>query len=290
MALDITLFDVDGKNPKAATVEIWSADDNMKMVESVAGVQVITVRNNGKLYRTSAHMPEVVRVELLAEQVLHPIPNELLQPDIKFTEEKTTVAKVPLDCISPSLPSPPSSVVLIGRQLSFCLKKDTDSLFVSYAPGDVINFRQQIGTFQSKEIPVDFILLSGKTVRAEAKIAKLETYTPLPEDFTPPSEMSAFAGPVEAKPTDLINSVLSKTPPSYPADARSRRAGGSVVFDAVIGADGRIVSLQPTSKEAGDLTAAAQDAVRRWVYRPFLICDVPVPVKTTITVNFNIGS
>src|SRR6185312_11319903 len=48
MALDITLYDIDGKNPKSATAEIWAADGNMKMVESVAGVQITSLRNGDK--------------------------------------------------------------------------------------------------------------------------------------------------------------------------------------------------------------------------------------------------
>lgn len=290
MGLEITLYDIDGKNAKPATIEIWKADNDMKIVESVDGVQVTTVRNNGKLFRTTAQAPEFVTLELLAEQVLHPIPDELLQPGVELTEDKPSAAKVPLDCISPSLPAPSTSVVSIGRQLSFCLKRDTESLLVSYAPGDLVNFRQQTGTFQSKEVTVDLKVLFGKTLRSEAKISKLEAFAPKPDDFTPTSDMSGFAGPVEAKPTDLINSILSKTPPSYPVSARSRGAGGSVTFDSVIGSDGRVVSLQPTSNVSSDLTTAAQDAVRHWIYRPFLICGIPVPVKTTITVNFNIGS
>lgn len=289
LALEVTLFDKDGKNPIPATVERWEADSKIKMIESASGTQIITIRSNGNLFRTSAHAPEFVRLELLVEQILHPIPEEFLQPGVNLTEEKPTIAKVPLDCINPLLPAPPTSVISIGRQLSFCLKRDTDSLLVSYAPGDVVNFRQQIGSFQSKEIPIDLKLLSGKILRSEAKITKLETFNPQPNDFTPTNDMSPFAGPVEASPTDLINSVLSKTPPSYPVAAKARGASGSVKFDALIGLDGHVTSLQPKGTFDPSLAAAAQNAVHQWVYRPFLLCGVPVPVSTTITVNFNLN-
>jgi hypothetical protein len=276
MALDITLYDVDGKNPK--------------MVESVAGVQVTTVRNNGDLFRTSGQAADFVRLELLVDEILHPIPDEFLRPDVKLTEEKPSVAKMPLDCINPSLPAPPTSVISVGRQLSFCLKRDTESLLVSYAPGDVINFRRQTGTFQSREIAVNLQVLSGKTLRAESKVTKLETFTPQPDTFAPASDMSAFSGPISAEPRDLINTILSKTSPSYPVGAKARGVGGSVNFDALIGADGRIVSLQPSKPADSELTVAAQEAVRQWIYHPFLVCGIPVPVKTIITVNFNLGS
>jgi hypothetical protein len=286
---ELTLFDVDGKNPTPATVELWATDNNMKMIESVGSLQITTIRNGDRLFRTTGTPPQLAEIELLVEQIIHPIPDEFLQSGVKMTEDKTSVAKIPVDCIVPSLPAPQTDVISIGRQLSFCLKRDTDSLLISYAPGEIANLRQQIGTFQSKEVPVAFKFLSAKAVRSDVKLTKLETFTPAFGDFTPTPEMSLFTGPVEAAPTDLIDSILSKTPPSYPPSAKARGVGGSVKFDAVIGPDGRIVSLQPTTQMNPDLIAAAQDAVRHWIYRPFFICGVPVQVKTVITINFNLG-
>ncbi len=289
ITVGVTLFDVDGNNPTPANIEIWSAASHMKMIESVSGHQVTTIRNNDKLFRTTTTAPEFARLELLVEQIVDPIPDQLLQPGVKLNEEKTSIAKIPLDCINPSVPAPSSDTISIGSQLSFCFRRDTDSLLISYAPGEVANVRQQVGTFQSKEVPVDLKILSGRTLRAEAKLTKLETFTPQPDSFTPSDDMTVFTGPVEVEARDLINSVLSKMPPIYPVSAKARGAGGSVKFEAIIGADGRIVSLQPTANTNPDLTQAAQDAVVHWVYRPFLVCGLPVPIKTTITVNFNLG-
>jgi outer membrane biosynthesis protein TonB len=37
------------------------------------------------------------------------------------------------------------------------------------------------------------------------------------------------------------------------------------------------------------LQQAAMDAVRRWLYRPFLVKNEPVEVRTTINVVFALG-
>jgi hypothetical protein len=290
MAMQVTLFDVDGKNPKPATVELWAADNNMRMVESVGDLQVITVRTNDKLFRTSAQAPEFSQLEMLIEQILHPIPDELLQAGITLNEEKPTLSGVPLDCIEPSFAAPDTSDVAIGHPLSFCFKKDTDNLILSYTSGGVAHFRQQIAKFQAKEVPIHLEVLAGPILRSDAKLTKLETYTPQPGNFTPMSDMPSFDGPIEAKPGDLINAILSKRAPIYPASARTRNARGSVSFDAIIGPDGHILSLQPVGQAAPDLTSAAETAVRQWIYRPLRICGIPVRVKTTITINFTFGS
>src|SRR5215472_611646 len=279
MALDITLFDVDGKNPKPATVELWAAGSNMKMVESVAGVQVTTVRNNDKLSRTSAQAPEFIQLESLIEQILHPIPDEFLQTGVRLNEDKLTVAKTPMDCIEPTFPSA-SSTTLITRPFSFCVIRDTDSLAITYG-GAFIEFRQQTLKFQSREISSHLQVLAGKTLRADAKITKLETFTPKSDDFVPTSQMALFDGPVEAKPTDRLDIGISKTPPIYPAMARADHVSGSVDFDALIGTDGRVTSLKETGHADSLLSVAAETAVRQWIYRPFLICGIPIPVKTT---------
>src|SRR5215469_920650 len=242
MALDITLFDTDGKNPKPATVELWAANANMKMVESVGNSQVTTLRNNDKLLRTSAQAPEFVQLESLIEQILHPIPVEFLQPGVKLNEDKLTLAKTPLDCIEPTFPSA-SSTTLITHPLSFCVIRDTDSLAITYG-GAFIEFRQQTLKFQSREISSHLQVLAGKTLRADAKITKLETFTPKSDDFVPTSQMVSFDGPVEAKPTDRRVIGISKTPPIYPAMARADHVSGSVDFDALIGTDGRVTSLK----------------------------------------------
>ena len=62
---------------------------------------------------------------------------------------------------------------------------------------------------------------------------------------------------------------------------------GSVVLQAVIGADGNIVNLRVVSGPS-ILTAAAQQAVRQWRFKPYMQNGEPVETKATITVNFSI--
>jgi TonB family protein len=290
IAMEIDLFDEDGKNPRPATVEIWAADNNVKMVESVGGVQATTVRKDGKLFRSGGQAPDFVLLELLVEQILHPIPDEVLQAGVTFKEDQLRVAKTTLECINPTIPAPAISVVYVGRQLSFCFKEHANSLIVGFAPGDLISLRNQIGIFQSKEVTIDLEVMSGKTLVSRTKVKKLETYTPQSDDFIPTGDMVAFTGPVDVKRKDLLNSTLSQTPPSYPVEAKARGISGNVNFDVIIGPDGHILSAQATGQSSPYFLTGARDAVQKWVFRPFNICGVSVPIHTIITVKFNIGS
>jgi len=87
----------------------------------------------------------------------------------------------------------------------------------------------------------------------------------------------------------LAGAILTKVPPVYPAEAKSKHIQGTVILRAIIARDGTIQSLQPISGNEL-LVAAAMDAVKQWTYRPYLLNGEPTEVDTTITVNFSFGS
>jgi protein TonB len=81
--------------------------------------------------------------------------------------------------------------------------------------------------------------------------------------------------------------LLKKVVPTYPQIARTARIQGTVIFNAIIGVDGRIQNLTLVSGPPL-LVAAAQQAVSQWVYQPTLLNQEPVEVMTTISVNFTL--
>jgi TonB family protein len=74
---------------------------------------------------------------------------------------------------------------------------------------------------------------------------------------------------------------------TYPLLAKQMRVRGSVILQAVIGADGAITNLKVVSGPA-ILASAAQAAVREWRFKPYLQNGQPVETKAQITVNFTI--
>jgi len=83
--------------------------------------------------------------------------------------------------------------------------------------------------------------------------------------------------------------LLSRTLPTYPIVARSTGTSGTVVLAATISTAGTIENLRVLSGSPM-LTAAALDAVRTWLYRPYLLNNQPVEVETTINVVFSMGN
>lgn len=74
---------------------------------------------------------------------------------------------------------------------------------------------------------------------------------------------------------------------TYPLLAQHMNVQGSVVLQAVIGSDGIIQNLHVVSGPA-ILSAAAQQAVREWHFKPVVQNGQAVETKAKITVNFTI--
>jgi len=93
---------------------------------------------------------------------------------------------------------------------------------------------------------------------------------------------------VNVKAEVMQNQIVSKLPPVYPPDAKAARIQGKVVLDAVIGTDGHVENLKVVSGPK-ELQQSALDAVRQWVYKPFLLNGNPVDVTTTINVTYTLA-
>lgn len=104
-------------------------------------------------------------------------------------------------------------------------------------------------------------------------------------DGPPAWDPNAIAGEADAgiEPPVLIHRVE----PAYPAIARLGGIEGLVILEGVIAADGRIESLNLV-KSILALDPAALSAVRQWVYTPARRGGVPVRVRVTIRVQFDL--
>jgi protein TonB len=82
--------------------------------------------------------------------------------------------------------------------------------------------------------------------------------------------------------------LISKTTPVYPPLAKAARVQGTVRFDVTIGKDGHVENLQLLSGPPL-LVQSAMESIRQWVYKPVMLNGQPVPVITTVEVNFTLA-
>ncbi len=138
-------------------------------------------------------------------------------------------------------------------------------------------------------LKVDVAAVEKHTVHHSHEVAKLE----IPKESEHLSVLTASAPtlPTNAAERETLASMSSPVRESvdatYPLLGPRMKVQGSVVLQAVIGADGIIENLQVVSGPS-ILTAAAQQAVRQWHFKPYLQNGQPVETQATITVNFSI--
>lgn len=128
--------------------------------------------------------------------------------------------------------------------------------------------------------PLDVEVIAGdahKKLRPGTRITHVEIPNPSIQ-----AESEAPTNAAEREPV-----VQPTQAQSYPLLAQHTSVQGSVVLQALIGADGNIENLRVVSGPA-ILAAAAQQAVREWRFKPIMQHGQAVESKAQITVNFSI--
>ncbi|TFG79870.1 MAG: energy transducer TonB [Chrysiogenales bacterium] len=81
--------------------------------------------------------------------------------------------------------------------------------------------------------------------------------------------------------------LIKRVNPVYSQIAISAHVSGSVVIEAVTDIYGRVREARIIRGHAL-LSASALEAVREWIYEPYLINGIPRPVSFTVTVTFTL--
>ena len=126
--------------------------------------------------------------------------------------------------------------------------------------------------------PMDVEVIAGdkhNRVHPGSNAAKVELTQPA-------RTLAAASNAAEREPIEA-----ARPSATYPLLAQHMNVQGSVVLQAVIGADGIIQNLHVVSGPA-ILSAAAQQAVREWHFKPIVQNGQAVETKARITVNFTI--
>jgi TonB family protein len=82
--------------------------------------------------------------------------------------------------------------------------------------------------------------------------------------------------------------LTNRISPTYPALAKAARIQGDVRLEVFISKTGNVDSVKVVSGHPM-LIPSAVEAVKKWQYKPFLVDDQPVTVKTEIEVPFSLG-
>lgn len=146
-----------------------------------------------------------------------------------------------------------------------------------------------------RNLAVTAALLLGAAACASALTLRLELASAAPATPAPRASAPRALSPqeeakrVRVSPGVMAGQVVSKVAPVYPAEAREQGISGTVVLRAIINREGMVENLAVESGPE-QLQNSAIDAVKHWVYKPFLLNGEPVEVETTINVNYSLAN
>ncbi|MFY9821333.1 MAG: energy transducer TonB [Thermoanaerobaculia bacterium] len=148
---------------------------------------------------------------------------------------------------------------------------------------------------EAAEMARSYIKDAGQAGTAidQAHIVLCQARANLPEEPRPPfkaaeevSKDPADARKVEGQVTRP--EILSRTNPRYTEEARKAKVTGTVIVEAIIDKEGCVTNVRPLHGLPKGLTESAENAVRRWVFKPATLAGEPVKVFYVLTVNFAI--
>jgi TonB family protein len=95
------------------------------------------------------------------------------------------------------------------------------------------------------------------------------------------------AAPIHVSSHIMQGQRISGAMPVYPPEAKKKRVQGTVLLDATIDKEGKVSELHVVSGPKM-LRQSALDAVKTWLYKPYLLNGEPVEVRTTINVTYSL--
>jgi len=100
--------------------------------------------------------------------------------------------------------------------------------------------------------------------------------------------LSSIEGAIKVNASVMDRNLIVSRVPAYPEFAKQNRVQGNVVMQALISKEGTVKRVYVTEGDSR-LRSAAEEAVYKWRYRPYVLNGQPVEVATTVTVNFNLN-
>lgn len=153
-----------------------------------------------------------------------------------------------------------------------------------YKPGFEVYTQQNVSLDPGRDFSEVFTLFVGADHETVKVVPEGSEKPVMTEETNGKPLRLAIGGTIEAA------KLIKRVQPTYPRSAKSAGISGTVVLHAVIGMDGKPLSLRVMNSQIDpDLARSAVEAVSQWRYTPTLLNGEPIEVDTTIMVNFTLA-
>ena len=284
MAVTFELLDSDGKEKERGTLEEWWASPThwRQSFNSPSFVHD-RIRDGARQFVTSQATTPYFQ-SLLLHNLLSPLPH-FGHDNPKLKSEDRAYSNHHFDCLTTDF-APENRTEDRTNLPIFCFDRGSNELrFTSRFGIEMVVFNRP-ANFQNQNVNLDLTILENLKAALHAAVTSLQSITPddthlvVPAGFVP-ADKSGQPTLVPFPPKKLRGPE-----PVLPIGTPRNKMTGTVLLDTQIAEDGHIVSVEPLFSTDPLLEDAAMDAVKHWVYQPYLLDGKPIAVQTPIRINF----
>jgi TonB family protein len=290
LKMTFQMYDLNGKESEAGTIEEWWA---------APGVHHLEIKSPSYNFTAPSDVPvsdipsrEKFLVNMLRGEALSPLP-DMTRNHLPIAEDSRSFGKIKLTCWVAIRTDPTIS----GRPPeNYCFDPVSYALRVEFEPGVLGVTRNSLGIFKETHVALDIHILYNEKLAITGKFTTLETFDPTksslamtkPPDPLAPSQSSPMSGVAPGAKGLTAGHIIAKYQPVYPDYAKASHISGTVIVEGLISPKGTVENITPIASPDDSLTQAAVNAVKKWIYQPYLLNGQPTSVDTTIYINFNL--
>jgi TonB family protein len=207
----------------------------------------------------------------------------------KLVKSDRSFSQTALQCIAVKPRKTNITITVIGYPETFpqfCFEQKAPILrFDSEGGGENDTVYNNMTHFQGRYLARDVRVTSEGKQRMTLHVDTLESLSNASE-FTPSSDaIGPLNGRMALYPGNINELILKMPPPGYPASAKQSHVQGTVVVQAIVGKDGKVIEAHAVSGPV-ELQEAATNSVRKWEFRPFQVMGEPVEFESKFEVFF----
>ncbi|HWW22362.1 MAG TPA: energy transducer TonB [Edaphobacter sp.] len=170
----------------------------------------------------------------------------------------------------------------ISAPTQYCFDKDSAALRYVRGEGWYQTVYNDIVSIESHHVGRDVEITDGGHPFLKLRVKNLETIPRIEDsDFTPPPDAVNLAS---QRAKGVVVKPINQPFPEWPNSLRGQHF--RVDVEIVIGKDGHVTSAHAISG-LSEAYKAAENAIKKWVFQPYLVLGEPVEVESRVALSNN---
>jgi Gram-negative bacterial TonB protein C-terminal len=298
MKIAAQLFDWKGNSTGTGTIEEWwMAPGNEKRVFAFPDYQGTEIITPDGVWRSSGLASEPMFIAMIVSQIVNPMLAQEKMTGGKPTTRSLQLGSMNLPCIMVAKPNSRVGDPPVGLYPTWCFEPGKDAVRSFVDDGGVAVIRNDISSFQDRDIPMSLSIGLNGTVLATAHVDDVSLEGMPSAPFAPSSDLvKAEPKFAELKGKKFENLASHRDEPDFSeirqkANPMTRGVNGLLQGDVEVrlwvGEDGQIRDLLLQSFPDNDAAQVTLDAVRHWTFHPYMVDGHAVPFTGTLDFEIN---